>query len=472
MNQDRRRHLRKIPEKFAFVQIEGDEVGKVLNVSEGGLSFNTFAAVPQYGPLYFWFSFNLKDRIEGMAELAWTDSSRRMGGLRFVQLPQSSREQIHTWLSRMSSREVSEEVQLPRNVRKDQLAGLGARDLDRVARFVSKARSNHFPPSLGSWDNGDSDVRSQRVPAPFGAENRGDSEARFDRPTFDIWDRADSSFRSHQLPALDAEDRRDSSVHVQRFPAPLDGAHRGNPKSGSHHFTLSLTDTLREAPSAPSAALPGIESSGGLVPAERYHSAKKRQLLLGAALGVGISVAVAWAAVKYARYAYPAKNTAVASVESSLTKNDLQASLPFPQPAAALSSPTQNISPRGNQNSAAASKPAATKQVTPPLAYQQSPFQTPELKAPARAARPSGLPQMRGAPITAKKSSTPAQLWSAIQAGNTKAAVVLAEDYIRGEGVPKNCQQARILLLMASEKRNAAAIKRLQELDQDKDTCP
>jgi TPR repeat protein len=67
---------------------------------------------------------------------------------------------------------------------------------------------------------------------------------------------------------------------------------------------------------------------------------------------------------------------------------------------------------------------------------------------------------------------TPAQLWGAVQAGNTKAAVVLAEDYIQGEGVPKNCQQARILLLMASEKRNPAAIKRLQELDQDKATCP
>jgi TPR repeat protein len=59
-----------------------------------------------------------------------------------------------------------------------------------------------------------------------------------------------------------------------------------------------------------------------------------------------------------------------------------------------------------------------------------------------------------------------------VQAGNSKAAVALAELYIKGEGVPQNCQQARILLLVASEKRNEAAIKRLQELDKDKDTCP
>jgi len=35
---------------------------------------------------------------------------------------------------------------------------------------------------------------------------------------------------------------------------------------------------------------------------------------------------------------------------------------------------------------------------------------------------------------------------------------------------PKHCDQARVLLLGASEKRNAGAIKRLQELD--KTGCP
>ena len=79
---------------------------------------------------------------------------------------------------------------------------------------------------------------------------------------------------------------------------------------------------------------------------------------------------------------------------------------------------------------------------------------------------------MSDPPGAVKKSTPPAQLWAAVQAGNTRAAVVLAEDYIQGEGVPKNCQQARILLLMASEKHNAAAIKRLHDLDEDKETCP
>src|SRR2546429_6662263 len=66
MEQNRRRFLRKVPTDPAFIQIERDEVGKVLNVSEGGLSFSSVTPVPRNLPVYFWFSFNLKDRIEAM----------------------------------------------------------------------------------------------------------------------------------------------------------------------------------------------------------------------------------------------------------------------------------------------------------------------------------------------------------------------------------------------------------------------
>ncbi|HEX2662885.1 MAG TPA: PilZ domain-containing protein, partial [Candidatus Acidoferrum sp.] len=72
MDQNRRRFLRKVPNDLAFIQIERDEVGKVLNVSEGGLSFSSVTPVPRNLPVYFWFSFNLKDRIEAMGEVAWT----------------------------------------------------------------------------------------------------------------------------------------------------------------------------------------------------------------------------------------------------------------------------------------------------------------------------------------------------------------------------------------------------------------
>jgi TPR repeat protein len=79
-------------------------------------------------------------------------------------------------------------------------------------------------------------------------------------------------------------------------------------------------------------------------------------------------------------------------------------------------------------------------------------------------------PHPNGKESQQKASRTPEQLWAAVQSGNSKAAVELAELYLQGDGVPQNCAQARVLLMMASEKRNAGAIKRLQELD--KTGCP
>lgn len=426
MDQGRRRHSRKVPDKFAFVQIEGDEVGKVLNVSEGGLSFNTFGPVPRYGQLHFWLSFNLKDRIEGMGELAWTDSSRKMGGLRFVQLPQSSREQIQEWLCRAPSPQVSEMEPVLQARSNGEPAKSGASKFDRAARFASKARSHGFPPSVDDWDR---------------AANK--------------WDRADSNARS------------------QPFPASSNAVDPGNAKARSYDFLISLSDGDGEKPSVPSPGFPGFESSGGLVPAERYRSAKKRQLVLGVLLGLCVSAAVTAAVVKYSRYGRPAesKSTAVGSAESSPAKNDLQVSPPAPPPAS-TPSPIGNVFSSDQPNRAMARKPPSSKPLSASYAYSLSPLQTSDPKAPARAARTPGQPRLSDPPGAVKKSTPPAQLWAAVQAGNTRAAVVLAEDYIQGEGVPKNCQQARILLLMASEKRNAAAIKRLHELDEDKTTCP
>src|SRR5438552_3171044 len=169
MEQNRRRFLRKVPTDPAFIQIERDEVGKVLNVSEGGLSFSSVTPVPRNLPVYFWFSFNLKDRIEAMGEVAWTDLSRTVGGLRFTQLSQGSREQIQKWLSRLrteeASREVPKEVEVAEAIPEEELvpqlvtAAMAHRanepdpqplprktrerkagEPDRVARFVSKVR--------------------------------------------------------------------------------------------------------------------------------------------------------------------------------------------------------------------------------------------------------------------------------------------------------------------------------------------
>jgi hypothetical protein len=379
MDKNHRRYLRKVPEKFAFIQIERDEVGRVLNVSEGGLSFSSFGPVPDNGPVYFWFSFDLHNRIEAMGELAWTDLSRKMGGLRFTQLSERGREQIREWLSLFPSREASEAAG-PRIVQGVEVDKSSRGRFDRVANFVAKARPR-------------------------------------------------------------------------------------NP-------VLSLNTGYSENPLVPVPALGEIGPSAELVPLQRHLSVKKKQLIRGVLIGACISAVVTVSAVRYSGYRHRAEVTAPVRTQPAPLKSDTQTLPPASQPVSVPSSVAGDVFNAGKETKGTLPKSTPSKQVAAFYAHTQSQTQTVEPKAPIQPARMAGQLQVGGAPGPSKKQMTPEQLWAAVQAGNSKAAVTLAELYIKGEGVPQNCQQARILLLVASEKRNETAIKRLQELDKDKDTCP
>jgi hypothetical protein len=57
------------------------------------------------------------------------------------------------------------------------------------------------------------------------------------------------------------------------------------------------------------------------------------------------------------------------------------------------------------------------------------------------------------------------QLWSAVEAGDNSAEVALAQLYLTGDGVPRNCEQARVLLRAASKNGNSEAMQRLRKLN-------
>lgn len=55
-------------------------------------------------------------------------------------------------------------------------------------------------------------------------------------------------------------------------------------------------------------------------------------------------------------------------------------------------------------------------------------------------------------------------LWKAVGKGNLAATLALSDLYLRGDGVPKNCDQARLLLDAAARKGKASAAERLRNL--------
>ena len=331
-----RRQLRVVPDTLVFIQLEHDDGGKVLNVSEGGLSFEAFAPIPnRRGPIHFWFSLDLSDRIEATCRLVWTDATKRVGGLRFLELSPGARNQIRNWISQSFKRKAS-------------------------------ARES----------------------------------------------------------------------------------------SGSEANTTVASSTSSEL----------VASSGTteLVPLERYHSATRQQFVRGILLGILVTSALAVPAVKYS---YDGKQPATARAVSGQTSNSelrAEASVPVSISVAkrgTIASATGKMQ-RLTQVGDPSANPAGSTDVKAHLQSLDNP------SAGSSHALSVALSQSPREISSAKKSlAPPQQLWSAVESGNVQAAITLADLYLRGEGVPANCAQARVLLLVASKKGSAQATKKLRELD-------
>jgi len=72
-----------------------------------------------------------------------------------------------------------------------------------------------------------------------------------------------------------------------------------------------------------------------------------------------------------------------------------------------------------------------------------------------------GQEEMAKAKNASDSAAAAAWLWKATAKGNPDAPVRLAGMYIKGEGVPRNCEQALVLLKTAAAKENARASNRL-----------
>jgi hypothetical protein len=161
----------------------------------------------------------------------------------------------------------------------------------------------------------------------------------------------------------------------------------------------------------------------------------------------------------------PSAQTApVAPISTSETANSAPASVP-PEPNSAASVPNkvtpapsgafQNTSEGSGQSPDAGGNSAAAREQR---AEQQQQAGQSELAA--------AQGYLNGTPNGVHDSAAAARLlWSAVGRGNSTAEVVLAELYLRGDGVPRSCEQGRILLTAARKSGNPEAAEKLRELN-------
>jgi len=96
---ERRQTPRTTVGRLAYIDIEPDNGGSVLNVSEGGLCFDSIAPIQRNTTIRFWFS-QCNQRIEIVGALTWMDETQKTGGVRFTKLSVEAREQIRNLIRR------------------------------------------------------------------------------------------------------------------------------------------------------------------------------------------------------------------------------------------------------------------------------------------------------------------------------------------------------------------------------------
>jgi hypothetical protein len=162
------------------------------------------------------------------------------------------------------------------------------------------------------------------------------------------------------------------------------------------------------------------------------------------------------------------------SAPESLTTAPATAS-PTASPSASTQPTSTNdadSSPAPDASSSAnTSKPAGSKRsvgVARPAPHTTSPV----VNALGTPGEQSGVAELslagkylNGAPGTARDTQQAATwLWKSVAKQNPTATLLLSDLYLHGDGVPKSCDQARLLLDAAAKKGNAAAAERLRNL--------
>jgi hypothetical protein len=118
---------------LAYVNLEPNTGGIILDISEGGLCFQSPAPVQHTETIRLWFSYRnpgtngdggterkdwvqtkgVSRFIEVGSELAWIDETRKKGGVRFTNLPPIGREQIRDWIRQCGPVSIKEKPAVP-----------------------------------------------------------------------------------------------------------------------------------------------------------------------------------------------------------------------------------------------------------------------------------------------------------------------------------------------------------------------
>jgi PilZ domain len=402
MNQNKRSIVRRRTQQLVYLELGRDNGGVMLNLSEDGCGFQAITPV-KCGETRFAFQISGGRRIAGDAEIVWVDDVGIMGGLRFLNLPLEARKQIRRWLEETRAPEEHGAFEPTTEAPLDAVARGMRGELGREAAVGAGAPRDYR--QGGSY------------PGSVGAMEE-------EPPASPAW--------AH----LRATAANMPPIHDDRF------------------------------------AMPGYRDDG----AYAYAARRPRSVALWRSIAV-LAVAIAIAAVAMA-YQHDVGTSLIWLGETLTGKT--KASGELPESKSAPVTPTADANGAGTGAAGSAALPKldepkteqtdATARTTPGTTLPPTENQPPKIDPIAAGTdRQESILEKEAArdksPDVWDSTETVESLWGAVQGGSVSAERTLAERFVRGEGVKKNCDQAKVLLKAAAERGSKEARLRLYELE-------
>jgi hypothetical protein len=411
-------------DQLVYVELDAGNGGMMLTVSEEGFTFRAVSPVRTTSRAPFSFVINGAEKLEGFGKIEWTKDDGKVAGLLFTDVRSEFLDALRIWLAQLCVPAAS-----PAPTSADTSPEISYRP-----SYHSSSQKNGEPKR-----NGESFPPAVEQPSP--------QQPRFEEPL-----REQPVFQ----PAKETVVQPLTSLGLN-FGAP----EINEPRHSNGASRIS-------APSMPSAAAPVLSEWSYPEPPTR---ARGNGLVITAAV-----VCLLGLALLLYGYREVLGQTLISlgqkmSAPSETSPSQTSKTQDVPKPAVVeaqqnttaapvvLPPQTGTRAPSGNVNDTNYSARDDQAAAKPDSTFQD-----------ARRDLTGAAAGSNGSSTVTDSADQVRSLWAAVSQGNTSAEVTLARLYLIGGGVPKSCDQAKVLLQAAAKKGNGEAIDKLSEINRQ--GCP
>jgi hypothetical protein len=404
-------------DQLVYVELDASNGGMMLTVSEDGFSFRAVSPVRTTSRTPFSFVINGAQKLDGFGKIEWTKDDGKVAGLQFTDVTSEFLNSLRIWLAQLCAPSAP-----PAPTQSDSSPEISY-------------RPSYHPSTKKNGDH----VSAAEQSAP---------QQSFERPV---------------VQQLASEHLKETAVQ------PLTSL-------GLNFAQISPEETRHSNGTARISAPPVSVAAAPVLSEWSYPEAPPRSRGNGLVMAAAIVCLLGLAILLYS-YREMLGQTLIslgqkmsATSETSQSQTSKTPETPKPvggTPQAATPAPPPDVPqpPAGTQSQSGHLNDSSYNVRDNPAAVKpDSTFQDGRRDSTGAAAG------SKDNLIVTDSADQVRSLWSAVSQGNTSAEVTLAKLYLIGGGVPKSCDQAKVLLQAAAKKGNGQAIDKLSQISQQ--GCP